>query len=216
MSEQPVEVVPVVTLFESFGAGAEAIGRRVAEQIGFPFHEQAFSSEQLEENPRDRNQEDTLTKVYAAMAGRGFAGLSHHDPGGGVRELQRDQYDVVMQNTRTVMEWGAQGGVIVGRNGALILHDLPGALHVRVDAPVAWRIEQAAARTGIGEKQAAKRQKREDDIRAEMSIKLYGWDPREINNYDLVINAAELDVEAAATIIVDALRIKTAAAAAPA
>lgn len=128
MSEQPVGNVPVVTLFESYGAGAEAIGRRVAERIGFPpFHEQAFSSEQLEENPKERNSEDQLTKVYAAMAGRGFSGLNVSEPGGGIRELQRDQYDVVMQNTQTVLEWAQAGGVIVGRNGALILHDTPGA-----------------------------------------------------------------------------------------
>ncbi len=150
MSEQPVGNVPVVTLFESYGAGAEAIGRRVAERIGFPpFHEQAFSSEQLEENPKERNSEDQLTKVYAAMAGRGFSGLNVSEPGGGIRELQRDQYDVVMQNTQTVLEWAQAGGVIVGRNGALILHDTPGALHVRVDAPpVEFRLEQAAKHTG--------------------------------------------------------------------
>ena len=38
---------PVVTLFESYGSGAAAIGRAVAAALGVPFHEQAFSSQQL-------------------------------------------------------------------------------------------------------------------------------------------------------------------------
>jgi hypothetical protein len=38
----------VVTIFETYGAGADTIGRRVAASLGATFHEQAFSSEELE------------------------------------------------------------------------------------------------------------------------------------------------------------------------
>ena len=39
---------PVVTLFESYGSGADEIGPRVADALGVTYHHQAFSSEQLE------------------------------------------------------------------------------------------------------------------------------------------------------------------------
>ena len=78
-----------------------------------------------------------------------------------------------------VIEAAREGGVITGRNGALILADWPGALHVLLDGPLQQRIERAAEESGIDVERAAKRQKREDQVRADMSIELYGWDPRE-------------------------------------
>ena len=45
------------------------------------------------------------------------------------------------------------------------------------------RIERAAADSGIDLARAAKRQKREDQIRSDMSIQLYGWDPRDPTRY---------------------------------
>ena len=38
--------------------------------------------------------------------------------------------------------------MITGRNGAVILADWPGALHVLLDGPVQQRIERAAAESG--------------------------------------------------------------------
>jgi cytidylate kinase len=43
-----------------------------------------------------------------------------------------------------------------------------------------------------------------------MSIRLYGWDPREPTGYDLVLNTGTLDVEACVDIIVQASRTKAA------
>ena len=57
---------------------------------------------------------------------------------------QRDNYELVLENTRIVQEQAKQGGVITGRNGAMILASWPGALHVKLDGPLAQRIERAA------------------------------------------------------------------------
>jgi hypothetical protein len=55
---------PVVTIFESYGSGAEEIGPRVAEALGVAFHAQAFSSDQLEE-PAEQQDEGLLSRVFA-------------------------------------------------------------------------------------------------------------------------------------------------------
>jgi cytidylate kinase len=125
---------------------------------------------------------------------------------------QRDDHELVLENTRWVMEVAGAGGVIVGRNGALILAKRPGAVHVRLDAPVEWRVGRAARTSGIDIGRAAKRQRHEDEIRARMSIQLYGWDPHEPTRYDLVLNPATLDLDACADIIVHASRVKLARA----
>jgi cytidylate kinase len=57
----------------------------------------------------------------------------------------------------------------------------------------AQRIERAAGESGISVERAAKRQKREDQVRADMSLQLYGWDPRDTERYDLVVNTGTMD-----------------------
>jgi cytidylate kinase len=197
---------PVVTLFESYGSGASTIGPRVAQALGVPFHAQAFSSDEIENGENAREKEGLLARVFAAMGGS-YAGLE----GPAVAMAQRDDYDLVMANTRTVQEEARQGGVIVGRNAALILANRPGALHVKLDGPVEQRIRRAAEESGISLERAAKRQRREDQIRADMSLQLYGWDPRDTERYDLVVNTGTMDLDTCVEIIVQAARVKAGA-----
>jgi cytidylate kinase len=196
----------VVTLFESYGSGASYVSEKVAQALGIPLHAQAFSSEELENAMERRESEGVLTRVFGAMGGpyATYAGLE----GPGVAMAQRDNYELVMQNTRFVKEAAREGGVIVGRNGAFILADWPGALHVRLDGPLQQRIARAAQESGIDTERAARRQKREDQIRADMSITLYGWDPREDDRYHLVVNSGLMDLDTCVDIIVQAARVK--------
>src|SRR5919199_2209363 len=158
----------VVTLFESYGSGASYIGPRVAQALGVPFHEQAFSSQQIEDAAEQRQDEGVISRFFGTVGGS-YAGIE----GPSVAMAQRDDYELVLENTRIVRDQAKQGGVIMGRNGALILASWPGALHVKLDGPLAQRIERAARDSGIDIQRAAKRQKREDQVRAEMSIELY-------------------------------------------
>jgi cytidylate kinase len=191
----------VVTIFESYGSGAEQIGPRVAEALGVAFHAQAFSSEQLEQ-PAEQD-EGLRSRVFAAMGGS-YAALD----GPAVAMAQRDDHELVLRNTDWVIDTARSGAVIVGRNGAFILARWPGALHVRLDAPVPRRVERAAQTYGISPERAAKRQRREDELRADMSIRLYGWDPREPTRYDLGLNTDTLGLDACVDIIVHASRVK--------
>ena len=194
---------PVVTLFESYGAGASYIGPRVAQALGVPFHGQAFSSEEIESAEARREREGLLSRVLGAMGGQ-YAALE----GGSVATAQQDKHELVLENTRVVVEQAREGGVIMGRNGALILAKWPAALHVKLDGPLTQRIERAAKDSGIDVERAAKRQKREDQVRADMSIEFYGWDPRETDRYDLVVNTGTMDLDTCVAIIVQAVKVK--------
>jgi cytidylate kinase len=197
---------PVVTLFESYGSGASYIGPRVAEALAVPFHHQAFSSEELDEDAAAASDEQGfLSRVFTAMGGP-YAALE----GPAVAMAQRDDHELVLENTRAVQRAARDGGVILGRNGALILANWPGALHVKLDGPVEQRIERAARDSGIDRGRAAKRQRREDQVRADMSIQLYGWDPREPTRYDLVVNTGSMDLDTCVEVIVQASRAKAA------
>ena len=97
------------------------------------------------------------------------------------------------------------GGVIIGRNATVILAARPRTLHVLLTGDVKDRVQRAAEAAGIPLDQAARRQGREDQVRADMSRVLYGWDPHDPARYDLVINTSRIPESAVATAIVDAV-----------
>jgi glucuronide carrier protein len=68
------------------------------------------------------------------------------------------------------------------------------------------RIARAAEAAGITGDQAARRQAAEDAIRAEMSQKLYHWDPRDPSRYDLVVNTSRVDIPTTIELVITASR----------
>lgn len=196
-------VRPVVTVFEQYGAGATYVGRKVAEALGLPFHAQAFSSEELERTEDDvLEQNAVLVAVLAAMGGayRGFEGRD-------IVTTQQQKYELVMENNEIVRRQAEQGGVIVGRNGAVVLADRPNTLHVLLTGSVEDRVERAALEAGITRERAQRRQRREDEVRAEMSKVLYGWDPRLPDRYDMVLNTSRISLDGAVDAIAHVVRV---------
>lgn len=203
---------PVVTLFEKYGAGARYIGPRVAEALGVTWLDQAFASADIESAKYPG-------AGAASDAGSGLARfLGRYAPGATVLDdasiplAQAQDAEMVDENTRFVKEAAEMGTVMLGRNGALIIGDLPNALHVLLDAPVEVRIDRAAREEGIDKAQAARRQRNEDRIRAEMSERFYYWNPMDIDRYHLVLNTGVLDLDSCVDVIVAAYRAKVARA----
>jgi cytidylate kinase len=199
---------PVVTLFEKYGAGARYIGPKVARALGVEWMDQALSSADIES-------EKYPGGGRAGDQGGGLARfLGRFAPGATVLDdasiplAQAQDAEMVAENTRIVKEAGARGVVMLGRNGALILGNIPTALHVQLDAPVEVRIARAAKEEGVDLAHAARRQRNEDWARAEMSERFYYWNPMNIDRYDLVVNTAVLDLDTAADVIVAAYRAK--------
>lgn len=193
-------VPPVVTIYEFYGARGEEIGRAVAERLGLPFHAQAFSSDQLSDPRAATAEAAELVRVLSVLGGA-YGGIESRD----VATVQREKYELTVSNTRAVWDEAEAGGVIMGRNGAVILKSRPSTLHVLLTGSVDDRMAYAAEHDGVSLEEAAERQEREDQVRADMSITLYGWDPRQPDAYDLVLNTSRIPVAHATTSIVDAL-----------
>ena len=201
---------PVVTLFEKYGAGARYIGPRVAAALGVEWQDQAFSSADIEsEKYPGGGRAGDQGGGLARFLGRFAAGAAVLDDAS-IPLAQAQDAEMAAENTRIVKESAARGVVMLGRNGALILGDVPTALHVQLDAPVDVRIARAAKEEGLDLAQAARRQRNEDWIRAEMSERFYYWNPMTIDRYDLVVNTGVLDLDTAVDVIVAAYRAKAA------
>jgi cytidylate kinase len=199
---------PVVTLFEKYGAGARYVGPRVAAALGVEWMDQAFSSADIESTkyPGGGKASDQGSGLERFL-GRFAPGATLLDDAS-IPLAQAQDWEMVQENTRVVNEAGDRGVVILGRNGALILGDIPTALHVQLDAAVEVRIARAAREEGIDEALAARRQRNEDRVRAEMSERFYFWNPMAVDRYDLVVNTGQLDLDTAVDVILAAYRAK--------
>lgn len=200
MSQTAHSFTPVVTIYEAYGAGADLVGRRVAEQLNLPYHAQAFTSAELEGDSAETENAAVLARVLSVMGGA-YGGIDSPD----IATTQRMRYELVQQNNRDVWRFADEGGVIVGRNAPVVLADRPNTVHVLLTGQVKDRVARAAAESGLALDAAAARQVREDEVRADMSITLYGWDPRLPERYDLVINTSRIPLDLAAEAIVHAV-----------
>ena len=76
------------------------------------------------------------------------------------------------QNTRDVLDAVSDGGVMLGRNGALVLGPVVGTLHIKFIAPLNKRVERVMYKTGLSEAAAAE----QDEVQREglPSMRKYG------------------------------------------
>lgn len=206
ISGQSSPNAPVVTLFGTYGSGVHEVGEMVADALGLPYHRQAFSSQTLAGSRGADAAERALLARVVDVLGRAHAHEGSHD----VATTERLIHELVAENDRAVWAAAQEGGVIVGRNGPVVLADRPATLHVLLVGELEDRINRAAHDLGIPTEEAARRQEPEDEIRADMSIVLYGWDPRESERYDLVIDTSRTSLSDAVAAILDAVRTATA------
>jgi cytidylate kinase len=107
-----------------------------------------------------------------------------------------------------VAEARVSGGVVLGRAGAVILADAPGALHVYLGGSVEARVRALMALEGI------EREKAEHDVRAHDRARrayvreAYGVDGDDPSLYHLMLDATALGPDACVELIVAASRLR--------
>lgn len=202
-SPAPASTGPVVTLFEQYGSGADAIGRRLAERLGVPYVGQRLSSADLEDAPADFTAESAFSRFLRSVGNRGVS-----EADGNLGSDQEADRRLAAENAVEVNDAVAGGGVILGRNATVILGQHPGALHVRLTAPATVRVGRASELDGIPLAVAESRREHEDTLRVEMSQRLYGWDPSNDESYDLVINTGRYSLDETVDMIQRAYEVK--------
>ena len=199
---QHVTPTPVVTIFGTYGAGATQVGHQVAHRLGLPSFRQAFSSEALEGGHEDVAAQEAafLPKMIAVLAATFSVPVIPDET------IARRRQDLIEENIRQVNRCAQTGGVVLGRNGALLLADRPNTVHVLLTGSTEDRIARAALEAGITPEHAARRLEREDHVRADMAMALFDWDPRVRDHYDVVVNTSRIPLDGAVEMILAAVR----------
>lgn len=208
----------VVTLSSLDGTGDKVVGRRVAARLGVVFVDReipAFVAERLglpesavvvyDEQPRG-----TFERLIDSLA---HAPVPSQNPPRERLEAGEHRYKVEVE--QLLARTAVSGGVILGRAGAVVLHAIPGALHVRLVGPRAARVRQAMRLEGIDRDAAERRLRTNDRARAAYGHKFYGIDPADDDLYHLVIDSTAFDLGACVDLVVAASDARAAAVTSP-
>src|SRR4051812_18161654 len=198
--------ITLVTISASYGAGGSRVGPAVAERLGVPFVDRAVPAAiadrlgitRAEAERLDEDVERRVDRLLAQLAPKGEL------YGGAAPDLlQRSTHRGAAEEA--IRELAAGGrAVILGRAGAVILADAPGALHVRLDGPPDARVAQGMRLAGV-DREAAERRRRKTDRSREAYVKrYYRCDARDIRLYDLILDSTRLELERCIDIIVTA------------
>lgn len=95
--------------------------------------------------------------------------------------------------------------IIVGRGGNIIARDLPKGFHVRLVAPMDWKIARIAKITGKKQKEAEKIILEKSAARENFYREIMKFDPADPFHYDMIINNASFTSTEAAGAIAAAM-----------
>jgi cytidylate kinase len=212
--------MPVITIGRQFGAG----GNTVAQMLARELHSEILDSRIIDEvahrlqlpkeevEAEDEQPGSFLARLLMALGSASTEPLIPPEATAWTPPNAAPTFDTrkaVLAITQHVIEEAARSGnvVIVGRGGAYILRDFPGALHVFLRAPESIRVRTIMARFNLNSEEEARRRLKQADENWTSYIKqVYGHDRNLPSHYDLVLDTGRLGYDATVDAILAALK----------
>jgi cytidylate kinase len=191
-----VTCLPVVTISREYGCPSKLIGQMLADAInrkhaGTRAPKWRFiNKEILEEAARELKVSAVHVSSMLSTDEKGLVLdiMTFSTTYGGSQRIRKTLRKVVR-------DFALKGYcVIIGRGGVAVTHDLPNALHIRLQAPVYWRASEVSSHHGITEKEAQKLIVEIDQKRTKLIEGLLGA-KMELTDFDLVFNCQRLACE---------------------
>ncbi len=210
--------MPVITIGRQIGAGGSSVGHIMAGKLGADFLDSQLIDEVAQRLELPKEEVEAEDEQPGSLLGRLLLALGaantepmippeasawsppNADP---VFDTRR----AVLQLTQQVIREAARGDnvVIIGRGGAYILRDHPGALHVFLRADSAVRVRTIMEREKKTEEEARRRLKQADENWTAYIKQVYGHDRYLASHYDLMLDTGRLGYDASVAAILAAL-----------
>jgi len=206
----------IVTIARQNGAQGEAVGRAVADALGWPYldreiiaqaaataHVSEATIEQAERVP------SLLTRMMEAL-GRYPAGFELADTLPGMPTAPPLSSDAYRAFIEQVIQQLAEhsDAVIIGHAAGAVLRGSARTVNVLVCAPLSQRARLTAAEEGVSRDEAERLVKARDAERGDFHQRYYHVRWQDPAAYDLVVNTGRLPVSAAAAMVVDLVRAR--------
>ena len=212
--------MPVITVGRQFGAGGATVGHMLSERLHADFLDSNIIDEvarrlQLpkeEVEAEDEHPGSLLARLLVALGSASSEPLIPPEATAWTPPNAAPTFDTrkaVLTITQHVIQEAARGGnvVIVGRGGAYILRDFPGALHVFLRASEAVRMKAIMQRFNITSEDEAKRRLKQTDENWTSYIRqVYGHDRNHPAHYDMVLDTGRLGYDTTIDAILVALK----------
>jgi len=205
------EVGPVVTISREFGCPAKMIAKKISESLdelhaGKEKQEWKIVTKEILENAaKELGLEPEKIEYVFKNEKRGaiddiLNALSY--------KYYKSDRKIKKTLKEVVLSIGEEGNaIIVGRCGATITRGIPKSLHVRLIAPLSWRVPGIKERHKISyyeaEKLAVDNDKRRTKLRDDFAGKKIGD-----YDYDLILNAKTLSVEEIVGLVITTMKMK--------
>jgi hypothetical protein len=166
-----------------------AIPAQVAGRLGVPVAE------------AEANDETVVRGMWRLVASLG----TMPDPVGGVMPTSSvpDERAYRQQTEKVLAEIAdGDGGVVLGRAGAMVLRDRPDVLNVRLDGPKERRLADIVARSGRPRDEVRRELEGNDRSREAYVRHFYRCDPADAQHYHLVIDGTAMPLETVIEIVV--------------
>jgi cytidylate kinase len=211
--------MPVITVGRQFGAGGATVGQMLATRLKVDFLDSGIIDEvarrlQLpkeEVEAEDEHPGSLLGRLLVALGSASTEPLIPPEAAAWTPPNAAPTFDTrkaILQITQHVLQEAARTGnvVIVGRGGAYLLRDFPGALHVFLRASEAVRVKTIMERLNIASEEAARKRLKQTDENWTSYIKqVYGHDRNHPAHYDMVLDTGRLGYKAAVESVLTAL-----------
>lgn len=208
----------VITISRQYGSGGDEIAQRLCEILGYQYFDKqlmvkvageiGLSEHELvdfsEGNYKVRGFFERLFAPRTVAQVETWTTDSSGQPVLTVSEL--DEVACINMVQTTIRAAYKHGNVVIlGRGGQAILRDMPGVLHVRIEATLGARVMRVQAHEDISISEAEALTRRHDQAAALYLKNFYGIDWADPLNYHLVLNSGKWGIEACVQIIINAL-----------
>lgn len=210
--EKDPGAVRFVTISREYGCAGFRIGDRLAAVLNglWPASEgippwTVYDRKLVELVCEDHNLNRTLVETLDHLRKNVFS-----DYITGIFTGEPSSLEVFKKCAQTMFKLAAAGRVIlIGRASAQITRKLSGGLHVRLVAPLEWRVKQVAAYEKIESlKEARKYVLKQDEEREKFALDFLGHRVSEPVHYDLIVNQERLGVERIVKLMLRAMELK--------
>jgi cytidylate kinase len=201
----------VVTVASGVGCCGDDVAALVAAQLGLPLLDSIVvrrAAAALDMPVDEAMALDGLmpSPILTLLACTGLLGPSQegYEAMQHVHVLARLQVEMA----RAIRDVAADGGVLVGRAGAMVLADHALALHIRLDTPPEARVCDLVERRGVDANEVASIIRRSDRAAARYVRRAHRANINDDAHYDLVLDPSTLGCEHVANVIVTEARCR--------
>ncbi|ACI19599.1 cytidylate kinase-like family protein [Dictyoglomus thermophilum] len=207
----------VITISRQVGSLGDELAEKIAKELGYRYFDKflmteiAVSSGLTEAEVIDFNEDNyKVRSFFEQLFGR-------KSPVGTITVRDRDEKGKVFLTTKVfdeessltfvqavikkLVDW--DNVVILGRGGQVLLRGFPHVLHIRVIAPLEFRIENIMKQKGLTREDALKYISEKDKAAQEYLYRFYNVDWNDPELYHMVLNMGMLKMDQAVKIVKD-------------